>query len=349
MSDLETNAGGRPDINEYDRSGAIAALKAVKAAEAASKAAPAEPERNAASEALKEMQQTASEETAVAAPEEVAEEVATTETPAEEEELTPKQQIKLRVRQEAQRIRAKALEDLKKAEARAKELEAEAARIKQEKEDIDRRAKELENLKRKARETPDEFFSEAGTSLDDIVRQKLEDGKDGARISNLERELTRLVQELKNRDAAAEEREQKAEAARKAAEEENLRKDYLRQKEQAEQTVLKMAVDGADQYPIMNRLTKRSPQSALAQVYTAYNIFKSENGGREPSFEEILASAERILSDDVAEKPAPAKRKISVVSKGGGPAAPPNLSDLDESALRRLAVAELKAIRKAGG
>lgn len=260
-------------------------------------------------------------------------------------ELPVEQQLKLRLRQEMQRHRAAAQNERVTTEKIRMEMESELQKVQFQKASLERQMIELQEAKKRAKETPESFLSDAGTSLEEIVRGKLEEGKPDARISNLERQIQALVNTIKDQNTQAEENKKAAEAqaveAKKKAEIQALQEAQNK----AEMDFLKLTVDGKEEYPALARLTKRAPQLAIAQAYAAHGLFKTEHG-REPSLEEIATTVEKFLGgeDETEEKPKPGKRTSAITKTGTPSTSAVNLADLSDEERIKLARRELRRI-----
>lgn len=334
-----------------DKAKAIAALKAIKTEEENTPSPDKYDADTANKDAIDAMRSdgwgpsanSESQETTVAAD--------TQETEAEPEKpgtpaLTQEQQIKLRVREQANRIRQQALKEKEALAKERAEFEAERQRIAQEKADYERQKAEIEAMRKRAREAPKDFLAEVGKPLDELVREEIETGRPDARISNMERQIQLLVKEIQDRDKRAEEAaaQAKAEAERKAAEQAQAQQQAERQK--AEQDFLKLSVEQAEKNPEIARLAKNKPMGALAMAYTAYHDFK-EVEGREPTMAELVATAEKILAGEMGEEDAPAPKatRKGAVTKPSGGGTVVDISKMSEDEKRKLAIKEFKRLK----
>lgn len=264
--------------------------------------------------------------------------------PAQPVQLSEGQQLKLRLRQEMQRIRAKAQEEYKAAERVRLEAEAERQKLAAEKAAIENQLKEIEQEREFAKTHTKDWLAKQGRPLEQVVRDELEMGKPDARITNLERQLESLLGELKARDEREAEAKRQAEEQRVRQEKEAQFRELQNQQLQAEQNFLKLAAENPDKFPTLSKLVKRMPQMALGQAYAIYPIVKQDLG-REPELAELAATIERVFGDDEEEAPKAKKRGVAKPATSATPPAPGNLETLSEDELKELAKREVRKIK----
>lgn len=262
--------------------------------------------------------------------------------------LSEGQQLKLRLKQEMQRIRAKAQEELRAAERARLEVEAEKQKAAQLQAELDRKMQEAEALKRKAKEAPKDFLAEMGRPMMDLVKEDLEAGTDKAKISALEKQMQALIGQIQERDRLAEEAAKRAEEQRKAEEHNKALQAKREAQLKAESDLLTVIAEGAKDFPNAAKLLKKSRAAVLGQAYGIYDeVYKDL--GRHPTFAELAKNIEALYEGDEVEeeKPKPVVKKATIKKAGTGGQQPLDLSTLDEDDPRRkaLAMQALKAVR----
>jgi len=266
------------------------------------------------------------------------------EAPEEPPALNENQQLKLRLRQEAQRYRQKIQDEYRAAEKIRLEIEADKQRLANEKAQMDQKLAELEAERELARKNPKELLTKWGRPLEEVVRDELEAGKPDARITSVQREVLELKRMLEDQKRQAEEAK-KAEEALRAQQEHQAKIQALRDAQtKAEQDFLKLAADNPEKYPTLARLVRKAPTMALGQAYAMYGLVKNDLG-REPSLAEIAATIEKVFGDE-DETPKPKKKGVAKTASSG-PSAPPNLDEMSEEERRQAAIREFKRIKAA--
>jgi hypothetical protein len=231
-----------------------------------------------------------------------------------EPELTEEQKIKLRVREEEQRIRAAALRLKAEQEAKLRELEAREQKFKAEMEAFQAKMKEFEERQNRLRGDPEIALSELGTSLDDLVRAKLEAGKPEARITQLERHLEEQTKRFNEFLKSLEDKEAQSKKAREEEEHRRALEAAKRQQEESEKSFLELAQKNSDKYPIMSKIAQKTPWAAIALGYAVHFKFQQEQG-RIGEQEELLATLENALREEAESQERGAKRKTAVSPK----------------------------------
>lgn len=262
--------------------------------------------------------------------------------------LTENQQLKLRVKQEAQRYREAAQKKDQEAEKRLQAAMQKEAALATQQAEYDRKMQEIEALKKKAREAPKDFLTDVGTSLDRVVQDELEYGKPDARATAAEREIQRIRAEFAEfqKSLADEKAAQLAEAekAQAAAAHQKLLDDQKK----AEETLLNTIKEG--DYPELEGLLDE-PGYVLSMGYAAHSKFKVEHG-RDPSFEELAATLNKALAkrrekrEDEEDAKPKAKRKGAVSAGGNAPTTPPDIEEMSEEDRVKYATKHLKQMRR---
>jgi hypothetical protein len=231
-----------------------------------------------------------------------------------EPELTEEQKIRLRVREEEQRIRAAALRLKAEQEAKLRELEAREQKFKAEMEAFQAKMKEFEERQNRLRGDPEMALSELGTSLDDLVRAKLEAGKPEARITQLERQIEEQTKRFNEFLKSLEDKEAQSKKAREEEEHRRALEVAKRQQEESEKSFIELAQKNPDKYPIMSKIAQKTPWAAIALGYAVHFKFQQEQG-RIGEQEELLATLENALREEAESQERGAKRKTAVSPK----------------------------------
>lgn len=267
-------------------------------------------------------------------------------------ELSEEQAAKLRIRQENQRLRAKQKAALEKAERLAAEREAEVAAARREREQFEADRKADAERRERANKDPYGFLKEmTGQDFDDLVRGKLEEGTDAAKISALQKQNQALAMAIKDINDRAQKEKDDAESRRKEAEERAKQTTAQQQAQDSQKAFLELAKAKAAKYPVAAQLANSKASYLLVGLgYSAHFQFMEEHG-RPGTQEELLASIERAFEGEVP-KPAPGKKPGTVRRGEPAPAPkPPRLltdEEKKDAALKELQRMRGKTQRSAG-